>query len=439
MRSILHIFGQAAVSSVLLLSLAACASTDKLHFSGKEFALYKTLNPAALLIATPDGEPLFADHVDQPLIPASTTKLITALLALRHWGEEFRFYTDFSVRQSSADMAPVLQISAYGDPFLVSEEMALLAGNLAQRLKAQGIERLSRIQLVNQWFEKDIHLPGTGESLNPYDAVNGAFAVNFNSIKLRKDAEGWSSAEEQTPMTEASLRIAKQSGLKLKGGQSERVNTGQDDMLNRQYAAEILIAFLQREGIEVEYSELQSAPISGQGQDAFPEILNYRHYNSRTLAEVIRPMMKYSTNFIANQIALNLSAEIYGAPASAAKLQRLYAEQLPAIFGWKRNEVHFLDGAGLSRDNSISAFQLMAVLQAFEPWRHLLPEVEEGVYAKSGSLIGVSTLAGYLHHQQQWLPFVFLSNQRVPYHFRNRLAKSLRAQLPRQRILSQQQ
>ncbi|QKI88690.1 D-alanyl-D-alanine carboxypeptidase/D-alanyl-D-alanine-endopeptidase [Thiomicrorhabdus xiamenensis] len=436
MRSILRIFRQAAVSSALLLSLAACASTDQLHFSGKEYALYKTLNPAALLIATPDGEPLFADHADQPLIPASTTKLITALLALRHWGEDYRFYTDFSVRLSPGDAAPVLQISAYGDPFLVSEEMALLAGNLATRLRAQGIKRLSQIQLVNQWFETDIRLPGTGESLNPYDAVNGAFAVNFNSIKLRKDAGGWSSAEEQTPMTATSKRIAEQSGLTLKVGQSERINIGKDDMLNRQYAAEILIAFLQREGVEVEHAELQSTPLSG--HDGAPEILRYRHYNSRTLAEVIRPMMKYSTNFIANQIALNLSADLYGAPASAAKLQKLYAEQLPSIFGWKRNDVHFLDGAGLSRDNSISALQLMAVLQAFEPWRHLLPEVEEGVYAKSGSLIGVSTLAGYLHHHQQWLPFVFLSNQRVPYHFRNRLAKSLKAQLPREFILSQQ-
>jgi len=155
--------------------------------------------------------------------------------------------------------------------------------------------------------------------------------------------------------------------------------------------------------------------------------LMYRHLNSRTLADVIRPMMKYSTNFVANQLVLKLAAEKQGAPASSDKVTLTLKQQLSAGFGWK--SFYLEDGAGLSRANRLSPVQLVDVLGRFRTWKHLLPEIEPGIYAKSGSLIGVSALAGYVKKQHEWRPFAVIINQKTPYRFRNKLAVELR-QLP---------
>jgi D-alanyl-D-alanine carboxypeptidase/D-alanyl-D-alanine-endopeptidase (penicillin-binding protein 4) len=154
--------------------------------------------------------------------------------------------------------------------------------------------------------------------------------------------------------------------------------------------------------------------------------LMYRHLNSRTLADVLKPMMKYSTNFVANQLVLKLGAEQQGAPASSDKVIRTLKEQLSTEFGWK--SFYLEDGAGLSRANRLTPAQLVNVLGRFRTWKHLLPEIEPGVYAKSGSLIGVSALAGYIIKQDEWRPFAVIINQRTPYLFKNKLAIELSEQ-----------
>jgi D-alanyl-D-alanine carboxypeptidase/D-alanyl-D-alanine-endopeptidase (penicillin-binding protein 4) len=92
-------------------------------------------------------------------------------------------------------------------------------------------------------------------------------------------------------------------------------------------------------------------------------------------------------------------------------------------FNWKNFTMK--DGAGLSRDNRLSPTQLVDVLKAFKQWKHLLPEIETGIYAKSGTMNNISTLAGYIVKDKQWQPFAIMMNQAVPYKFRNRIAVEL--------------
>jgi D-alanyl-D-alanine carboxypeptidase/D-alanyl-D-alanine-endopeptidase (penicillin-binding protein 4) len=80
----------------------------------------------------------------------------------------------------------------------------------------------------------------------------------------------------------------------------------------------------------------------------------------------------------------------------------------------------------LSRNNRLSAQQLTELLQAFRQWKHLLPEIEPGIYAKSGTLNGVSALAGYLG--SEWRPFAVIMNENVTYNLRNRVAHELLGQ-----------
>jgi D-alanyl-D-alanine carboxypeptidase/D-alanyl-D-alanine-endopeptidase (penicillin-binding protein 4) len=392
-----------------VLSLAFLPLSYSLASSLDKFNRY---NSAGLLYLDESGKVINKKHAKDLFVPASTTKLVTAYLALSHWGEDHRFKTDFFLDESTAN--PVLWIKGYGDPFLVSEEMISIARAIGARLKARGIYKLGGIHLDTTYFARNIKLPGTARSNNPYDAIPSALAANFNTIFARKKNGVIVSAEEQTPITTTARFI-----YTAMQGHSERVNTGPDHKIAERYFAELLAEFLRREELEV------GDEISwGKVPATVP--LTYRHLNSRTLASVIKPMMKYSTNFIANQLILKLSAEYHGIPASSDKATLTLKEQLSTGFGWK---LFFLeDGAGLSRTNRLSPAQLVDVLERFRTWKHLLPEIEPRIYAKSGSLIGISALAGYIKKKDEWRPFAVIINQKTPYRFRNKLAVELSEQ-----------
>ena len=84
----------------------------------------------AALLADPAGAILFSMNRDKSLIPASTLKILTALVGLRYLGPDFRFRTDFFLNDQSD-----LTIKGYGDPFLVSETVAQIAGIISRHVQ----------------------------------------------------------------------------------------------------------------------------------------------------------------------------------------------------------------------------------------------------------------------------------------------------------------
>lgn len=390
---------------------------------GSALSYFNQLSHSGIVLQDEQQKLLISKSAHDYFIPASTTKLITALLSLRHWGADHRFKTEFYLSQQIEQGGYKLLVKGFGDPFLVSEELAVVAKQLAEKLKQQQIHSLLAIQLDVSYYKSGLKLPGASLSDNPYDAIPSALAANFNTINIRKTAQGFESAELQTPMTQTAFKAAQniRSFKKInkgnKVGLEQRVNLGRDEKVGQRYFAELLAAFLIEQGIQV------GDQVEWQTLDLAEQTHIYSHLNSLSLDEMIRPMMKYSTNFIANQLALNLSSEVMGGVASEQKVAKIYQQQLSQFFGWQ--QFHIEEGAGLSRANRLTPTQLIEVLAAFKPWHHLLPEIEQDVFAKSGSLIGVSTLAGYIRNESAWYPFVFMINQKVPYRFRNRLAKEL--------------
>src|SRR5262250_3259174 len=71
------------------------------------------------LVMDSDGNELVAQNADEPSVPASVTKIVTAWLALEVLGGDYRFKTRFYL-----DNKRVLYVRGGGDPFLVSEELA---------------------------------------------------------------------------------------------------------------------------------------------------------------------------------------------------------------------------------------------------------------------------------------------------------------------------
>src|SRR3954447_25771291 len=75
-----------------------------------------------VLVVDADGNELVAQNADEPFVPASVTKIVTAWLALEVLGGDYRFETRFYLDQDR-----VLYVHGGGDPFLISEELTLLA------------------------------------------------------------------------------------------------------------------------------------------------------------------------------------------------------------------------------------------------------------------------------------------------------------------------
>jgi D-alanyl-D-alanine carboxypeptidase/D-alanyl-D-alanine-endopeptidase (penicillin-binding protein 4) len=86
----------------------------------------KALAPSAqVLVMDEQGNELVAQNVDQPFVPASVAKIVTAWLAMEVLGGDYRFKTSFYL-----DGDRVLYVRGGGDPFLISEELEVLAREL---------------------------------------------------------------------------------------------------------------------------------------------------------------------------------------------------------------------------------------------------------------------------------------------------------------------
>ena len=154
-----------------------------------------------------------------------------------------------------------------------------------------------------------------------------------------------------------------------------------------------------------------------------PATLVYTHRSSQTLGQVIENMLEYSTNFVANDLFLLLGEQ--DGRTSMASAQRTMERWARQTFGWR--DVRIEDGAGLSRGNRISGRQMLDVLERLRPYRDLLPEQDNDadVRAKTGTLRGVSTYAGFIRRGRDWLPFSLMINQPVAYGFRREVASAL--------------
>ena len=342
---------------------------------------------SALVVNSASGEQLYKLRPHTPLIPASTLKILTALIAIDHWGLAHQFHTDFFLGTDNA-----LIIKGYGDPFLISEEIDLIATAIQQT----GQQQFSSITLDTSWYSEHIEINGQSHSNNPYDAPPAAIAANFNTVYLRKKGSIIQSMEAQTPLTS----VAKKIGHSLANGK-HRVNIPSAKLGSRHFA-QILRQKLREKNIS-SGNTIHFSPIIPQG-----EKLLYRHHNSHTLETILQAMLKYSTNFIANQLFLNLGATTEFAPASTQQSQQVFNHYLETQFAWQ--SIHIEEGAGLSRNNRICASQLVALLERFRPYAYLLPTLSNGIVGKTGTLKGVSSLAGYLSKQTASPAFALLLN-----------------------------
>ncbi len=333
----------------------------------------------------------------ETFLPASTVKIVTSLAALNILGDDFRFTTTFYL-----DKDKRLYIVGGGDPFLVSEEI----NAICQLLHFYGIREVSSLTLDDSQYQLTSPPDGAEESFNPYDAHNSALAVNFNTahIKVLKN-KTVISAEEQTP----TVPFLQHFSFLTPG--KHRININQqptNDMVpsSLQYAGEIFIAFMKKNGIEVKSKTIEK----GAPPPSLPPILEWN--SPYLLEEIITKYLNSSSNFMTNQIFLQLGLKTKGAPATWAKAQTSIAEFLQEKYKLTSKDIHMEEGSGLSRKTYMTPKAMVKILYEFLPHYELLSFSNKyQLHRKTGSLKGVYCLAGYIPKEQNLLPFVIFLNQ----------------------------
>ena len=351
-------------------------------------------------------------RADESFIPASTLKILTCLAALETLGPDYRFETHFFLDKDNN-----LYIQGFGDPFLTSETVL----DIAVALRSQGVIKLETIYLDSSAFHLNIPPPGSSNSSNPYDAPNGALAVNFNALPFAIARDGTvSSGEEQTPLLPLMQDIAPGLSPGTHRFNVNALNNSTDIPLPLRYTGELFSAqFKQAKIITNGHFLPKTTP-----QNLRPFFI---HYSSKSLEEMVKSCLKFSNNFIANQLFLICGATTFQFPATWEKANRFMDNFITSTLMLSKKQARVVEGSGLSHLNSITSLAFLHILKRFRPYAHLLSKKGD-ILLKSGTLNNVFCFAGYLH-EKTLNPFVILLNQ--PENTRDNILKIFHTTIPR--------
>src|SRR3974377_648711 len=106
LRRSLHMWSRLVALALLLLPASALAGVKE---------KVAALPPSALVrVMGAEGKELVAQNADEPFVPASVAKIVTAWLAMEVLGGDYRFETRFYL-----DEKRVLYVRGGGDPFFI--------------------------------------------------------------------------------------------------------------------------------------------------------------------------------------------------------------------------------------------------------------------------------------------------------------------------------
>lgn len=317
-------------------------------------ALFTSAHLGIKVVAVKTGEVLYTKNAHKFHHPASTMKLITAAAALTKLGSAFQFET-----------------TLYADAIVNGR----VAGNVYLKGKADPV--LQEGDLA----EMVIALRDAG-----VQSVFGGIVVDETYLDAVREGPGWMWDDKPLRLSALSLRVG----------------TVEDRALA---CGTVLKAKLQQAGIVVNGEVSHGTVPSG-------AVVIATHL-SPPLMDILRLMNKPSDNVIAELIFKTLGAEVKGEPGTWQKGRQVTGEFLEEMGAGFR----IVDGSGLSRYNLVTAELLANLLVFVYNDFELMPDyvaslpiagvdgtlknrmkrmrAEKVLRAKTGTLSGVSALAGY--------------------------------------------
>lgn len=324
-------------------------------------ALFKTASIGIKVVAVETGEVIYAKNPHKLHHPASTTKLFTAATALAKLGAGYQFET-----------------TLYTDAALDAE----VVGNVYLKGRADPVLQRDDIEKLCDAFVQ------TGVK-----SIQGNIVVDETYLDAVREGPGWMWDDKPFRMSALSIRSIEPDS----------------SMENRAIACgHLLKAMLTQKGIDVVGNVVSGTVPSDANSIA-------KHLSPQ-LADIIKLMNKPSDNWIAEMLFKTIGAEVKGEPGTWKKGRDAVTEFLGEIMN-EPPAHRFVDGSGLSRYNLINTelltqlliymsnnFELMPDFMASLPIAGVdgtLKNRRQGMSAvkilraKTGTLSGVSALAGY--------------------------------------------
>ena len=413
----------------------------------------KTSQTAAIVSPLDDSKLTLAHNAEQLFVPASTMKLLTAVAASTALGKDFTFNTqiDAYVGVNNQRIEGDVFIRFDGDPTLTSQHL----NSLLKQLKQRGLTHIDgNLYLVGDQQET-LQAPGwVWDDLGIcYAAPVSRYIVNRNCVKATlsptlADERSELSISQFEPVVINNSAIFDKVGdkafceLELKrqpnnhyllsgcfaGNKPLKLAIAVSDPAN--YAQQTMQRLLNNNGISLKGEVLLTSKRPS-------NTLLIAEHQSKPLSSILDTMLLKSDNLTADSLMKRLGQYEYGVEGSFTN-GSLAMQTILSKLGVDLSMANIIDGSGLSRYNLISAKQLMDVLLSIDkmPELHYLIDslpiagktgtlqyrsdyrqapLKDKVLAKTGSMQGVSNLAGFIKQNGKLTQaFVVLENGYSP-------------------------
>ncbi len=387
------------------------------------------------------NQPMIMHNANVGMNPASVMKLVTTYSALELLGPAFRWKTE--VYRDGEVVNGVLQgnliIKGYGDPSFKAQDF----WRLLMHVKQTGISKITGDLIIDKtYFAASVDDTGSfdNETWRAYNAAPSAFLVNGRNTSFRfaVNEKGRVTIDQEFALPE--VKIINQMRLKKGGCGSWRSNYSYD-VAPDQNGATVTFKGLFSEKCGTRYLELSVMndveyafftfkklwrELGGQFNGGYQvstvpvNAIEVLAQDSQPLSYVINDINKWSINVMARQLLLTSAAEQHGLPATGS-LGEITVKNWLASKGLQFDELVIENGSGLSRIEQINAKHLgQLLLAAFRSpvMSELLSsmsvngvdgtakkrlskgEVSGRAHLKTGTLRGVSAIAGYVLNKQ---------------------------------------
>lgn len=384
--------------------------------------------------------------------PASIQKTLTAIVALDRFGADFRWKTSVYAAKEIEDGAIDGDLTLYGRGAPDFDSAAL--ENLAAQLQAKGLKRVTGNIVGDESYFTGDNL-GDGWTWNDvqwyYGAEASALSFDGNEIDVyMQDGKPVASNDylsiesdlqpKQTGKTEAyGIKRGLADNRIYIWGNGEKASGRMSVANPAGWTAKLFKDALQKKGIAVE-GDVKSANWQSKNKLNVEQSVELASIESKTLAEIVRRMNKNSVNIYAELILRTLGKN-FGDTANAEtkQLQEVRGDDSAGTSVIKKflrenrvltDDIQIHDGSGLSRLDFVTpeAFARALIYAAQSKFSDVfinslpvaatdgtlggrLGKVKGKIYAKTGSISSVNSLAGYaLTAENEVLAFTIISN-----------------------------